>query len=871
MKISRKMKKVCGLVLSLALISSFIVIGVGGNSGGRFDSAQTGCGNGGCHGPEDPTITVLITGLPLEYTPSQIYALTIDVSGGPATTRGGFNLEVTAGILSSSDVNVRINGAQNQAVQDNEDQRSWSVDWTAPVAGIGDVTFYLAGMACGDPANKDGDSWKLISTIVPEFVPANTPPTVDLTYPDGGQVWSGGFVKKIWWNMSDAEDTDNTQLRVWVNYSVDSGSSWTPIAGAQNTAGTVNPNSYDWIVPTIDTDLARINVTVQDTGGLRTRDTSLADFTIDSTPPTVIVTNPLHGAIDVPRNTNYEVTFSEPMNQNSAENAFELYNTFDWTLVNGVFEPWVGDRMIFNPGGDLAPGMLYSANISSILSRATDDSDPGNEMTFSIFNFFAVDDVPPEVSEVLIDNQPIRTVPAGTIVTLNATINDWLVGFSNVSAANYTIGWQNWASSVPMDPVDGSYDGMLEIVTNTIDTAGWIDGMYNLYVYGSDDEPNHNTTSIEYALLIVSSDYDGPEVSNVMINGAATQTYPLSSMPTLTLTATIDDTATGGSNVTGANYTEGDSNWPGIDMNAADGSFDSLTEDVTIDITPIPTSPRTYYYYVYGWDDKLNYNTTSTAYATLTIVDDLPPEVLNVLADGQTTVTVQPGATVILTATIDDTGTGGSVIGGANNTTGPANWATSVPMNPIAPPLDDPIEDFFQAIDTTGWPMGSYDMYVYGWDDASGSNSTSQAFATIIISADIQKPEIFNVLIDGLQTATVFISSLPPTMTLTATIDDTMAGGSNIAGANYTTPTMTSFPGTDMNAVLPPFDSIIEDVTATIVTPTLAGSYNYYVHAWDEYLNTNNTAPYATLIVVDDVEPQISNVLVDGLTTATYG
>jgi hypothetical protein len=107
-------------------------------------------------------------------------------------------------------------------------------------------------------------------------------------------------------------------------------------------------------------------------------------------------------------------------------------------------------------------------------------------------------------------------------------------------------------------------------------------------------------------------------------------------------------------------------------MNAVTPPFDSPTEDVTATIVS-PTTPGTYNYYVYGWDDVPNYNNTAP-FATLVIEDDIAPEVSNVLVDGLATTTVLAGTSVTLTATIDDTGTGGSNVGGANYTVGAQSW-----------------------------------------------------------------------------------------------------------------------------------------------------------------------------------------------------
>jgi hypothetical protein len=155
------------VVVFIIIVITMLVFSVGGFSTGRFDRAKTGCE---CHSSTaDPTVTVSMAGHPTEYTPFQNYQLTISVSGGPASTKGGFNLEVSAGTLSTSDPNVQINGPQNQATHTNPNQRSWSVDWTAPAAGSGDITLWVAGNAVNGNGNNGGDGWNLYSTTISEI------------------------------------------------------------------------------------------------------------------------------------------------------------------------------------------------------------------------------------------------------------------------------------------------------------------------------------------------------------------------------------------------------------------------------------------------------------------------------------------------------------------------------------------------------------------------------------------------------------------------------------------------------------------------------------------------------------------------------
>jgi PKD repeat protein len=216
-------------------------------------------------------------------------------------------------------------------------------------------------------------------------------PVVDLTYPDGGEIWSGGVSHRIWWNMSDTEDTDNTLLRVWVNYSLDSGGSWTAIAGAQNIVGMANPNAYDWNVPnTINSNQARINVTVQDTDGMSSFDVSLADFTIDSTPPDVIESDPMDTEIDVPVDKVIRIEFSELVIQALVD---VWVRTSGGDTVNGTLA-WLGDNVniTFTPDNPLGASEYYTVLVNR--TGVIDLSDPGNIMAADYFFSFTTESTP---------------------------------------------------------------------------------------------------------------------------------------------------------------------------------------------------------------------------------------------------------------------------------------------------------------------------------------------------------------------------------------------------------------------------------------------------------------------------------------------
>jgi len=65
-----------------------------------------------------------------------------------------------------------------------------------------------------------------------------TPYPIDVTSPTGGEIWFSGDVETITW--LSAESVQN----VFINYSIDAGGTWIPIAGP-----IPNTNSYNWTIP----------------------------------------------------------------------------------------------------------------------------------------------------------------------------------------------------------------------------------------------------------------------------------------------------------------------------------------------------------------------------------------------------------------------------------------------------------------------------------------------------------------------------------------------------------------------------------------------------------------------------------------------
>jgi hypothetical protein len=114
---------------------------------------------------------------------------------------------------------------------------------------------------------------------------ADLPPMVDLTCPDGLEIWMGGISHTIYWNMSDEVDPFQL-LTVDILYSTDSGATYPNTIASGLTGYTMQSCTYDWNpVPSIDCNQLRVKVVVTDTGSNTYEDESMIDFTIDSTHP----------------------------------------------------------------------------------------------------------------------------------------------------------------------------------------------------------------------------------------------------------------------------------------------------------------------------------------------------------------------------------------------------------------------------------------------------------------------------------------------------------------------------------------------------------------------------------------------------------
>jgi len=236
---------------------------------------------------------------------------------------------------------------------------------TLPAIAVGSGG--LVHLVWEDYRNGSGDSDVYYAALA--TVP-NTPPSITIAAPIGGESWSMSSLHDIAFTATDLEDPA-ADLLVDLGYTNDGGSSWFPIMAGL--AGDASP--FGWTTPTANCGTIQIRGRVVDTGGLVATDVSPA-LTLDCTRPLVLMTNPSDGAFNVPITLPIAITFTEAMDRVPTENSISITPaiTIDSLLWSG------GDTVLTLV--HLAPFSAATMYIVSLNCTppdvGQDVSDPGN-------------------------------------------------------------------------------------------------------------------------------------------------------------------------------------------------------------------------------------------------------------------------------------------------------------------------------------------------------------------------------------------------------------------------------------------------------------------------------------------------------------
>ncbi|MEE9341066.1 MAG: Ig-like domain-containing protein [Thermoplasmata archaeon] len=269
----------------------------------------------------------------------------------------------------------------------------------------------------------------------------NDPPSITIVNPLGGESYSGGSTQQISWMASDSEDPTEI-LDVWLNYSANLSGPWTPIPTAQRIPADNTP--LNWSIPLVNMTTVWINATIVDSRGLWNFSHS-STFEIDSDQPSISSRSPT-GLTPAPTTIQITTTFSEGMNEFTAEAAFEMSRTDTGSPVAGAYD-WQGSTMTFTPLSALSHGTWYRVEIEDI---AMDDSIPGNSLVQNLSWLFQTesgDVTPPIVVSTHPENNQID-VPVdlrNITITFNESMH-WLSvvnGLSITPLVSFGTSWSN--------------------------------------------------------------------------------------------------------------------------------------------------------------------------------------------------------------------------------------------------------------------------------------------------------------------------------------------------------------------------------------------------------------------------------------------
>jgi len=181
-----------GLLIALTLLIPAQTMafsgGIGGtqsNAGSEIgDVAQEGCL---CHsGAPTNAVQILAIDIPYNWVAGQTYSFSIQIIGGPTadthSNTAGFSMRVSDGILAAGegDESAMSNWEDDTTTLVHESsgatsaERTWSITWTAPATGSGDVFFWVTGNSVdGDHQNGPTDLWNTLSFPLSETAEDN--------------------------------------------------------------------------------------------------------------------------------------------------------------------------------------------------------------------------------------------------------------------------------------------------------------------------------------------------------------------------------------------------------------------------------------------------------------------------------------------------------------------------------------------------------------------------------------------------------------------------------------------------------------------------------------------------------------------------
>jgi hypothetical protein len=194
------------------------------------------------------------------------------------------------------------------------------------------------------------------SYLTPSTAGDNTPPIVQVFFPNGGQTLTANRATNVTWSAADSSGIASVNLYV----SLDNGASYRPIA-----VGSANGGQLSWVPANRPTDQARIKVVATDTYANTTNDTSDSVFAVVSPP----FTN-THGVPTTLRDFDMPGTqpFEHGLDLEASSSCASCHGNYD-SAVEPQFN-WQGSMM-----AHASRDLLFQANMAIANQDAADSGD----------------------------------------------------------------------------------------------------------------------------------------------------------------------------------------------------------------------------------------------------------------------------------------------------------------------------------------------------------------------------------------------------------------------------------------------------------------------------------------------------------------
>ena len=324
------------------------------------------------------------------------------------------------------------------------------VEWNATVGGCHytepDNTIMTDATAPGpdtairrtgtDPVYADDTNDNAVDfvTDTPWPRPVIGPPVVTWITPAGGEVWTGNMDHTISFYLSDS-DYPNDLVNLTVEYSLNGGAPWfmATLVGDSNPLdgrGTPSvPMDLVWSAPVADSVQVLLRIFAENPANMNAYYNS-SMFALDSTPPTVIGTDPADTAVDVPVGQDIVITFDEDMGTAVA--------TIDP-------DPGIISSVISPPNILTVTHNAFMEDTDyCVFVNGTDISDPGNALVMEVFCFRTYSVTVPYIG---------FTAPVGGEVWSGGSDHDvtWNMGENGTMDAFVWLNYSCGGSEFPID------------------------------------------------------------------------------------------------------------------------------------------------------------------------------------------------------------------------------------------------------------------------------------------------------------------------------------------------------------------------------------------------------------------------------------